>query len=142
MPLEQFKPPEDLPPVTPNDGGLGSHKSAREAQLEDEKKTLELKLAAAELKNQKSEEKDESREMIKSLRDQATAFSEWAMKQESQPRGKGQTIKVEPKLNWPTLSDANTGGRDVEEFYERFEEMVGLANNATGMRQSGLRVSM
>ena len=55
------------------------------------------------------------------------------MKQESQPRGKGQTIKVEPKLNWPTLSDANTGGRDVEEFYERFEEMVGLANNATGM---------
>ena len=43
------------------------------------------------------------------------------------------TIKVEPKVRWPSLADENTGGKDVEIFYERFEEIMDLSNNGKGM---------
>ena len=43
------------------------------------------------------------------------------------------TIRVEPKISWPKLGDDNTGGKDVIDFYERLEEIFGLANNGQGM---------
>ena len=49
---------------------------------------------------------------------------------------------MEPKLDWPMLNDGHTGGRDVEEFYERFEEMCGLALNGTGMAPREMMVCL
>ena len=43
------------------------------------------------------------------------------------------TIRVEPRINWPKLGDDNTGGKDVIDFYDRLEEIFGLANNGQGM---------
>ena len=43
------------------------------------------------------------------------------------------TIRVEPRVHWPRLGDDGPGGKEVEEFYERLEEIFGLANNGKGM---------
>jgi len=40
----------------------------------------------------------------------------------------GSTIRVEPKIVWPKFGDQDHGGQYVEEFYEKFEEVCGLAN--------------
>ena len=45
----------------------------------------------------------------------------------------GSTIKVEPRVKWPELHDSHNGGRDVIKFFEDFEKLVNLMNNAKGM---------
>ena len=46
--------------------------------------------------------------------------------------GGGSTIRVDAKLEWPTLSDDDKG-KDVEYFCMKFEEIVCLPNNGAGM---------
>ena len=46
---------------------------------------------------------------------------------------RGSTIRVEPKVTWPHLGDESTGGKEAEEFFERLEDIMSLANNARGL---------
>ena len=43
------------------------------------------------------------------------------------------TIRVEPRVKWPLLDDTSQGGRDSYDFFEAFEGLTGLANNAQGL---------
>ena len=54
------------------------------------------------------------------------------------------TIRVEPKVHWPhlDLGDDGPGGREVEEFYENFEGICGLANNGKGVADKEMGVSL
>jgi hypothetical protein len=52
------------------------------------------------------------------------------------------TIRVEPKVYWPKLGDDGTGGREVEEFYEKFEDICSLANNGSGMADKEMMVAL
>ena len=56
--------------------------------------------------------------------------------------GKRSTIRVEPRVTWPKLGDDGSGGREVEEFYEKLEEIYGLANNGKGMSPKEMLVAL
>ena len=43
------------------------------------------------------------------------------------------TIRVNPTIQWPKLGDDGPERREVGEFFEAFEETVGLANDGAGM---------
>ena len=43
------------------------------------------------------------------------------------------TIRVNPTISWPKLGDDGPDCREVAEFFESFEETVGLANDGAGM---------
>ena len=58
------------------------------------------------------------------------------------PRVASSTIKVEPKVFWPKLGDDGPGGKEVEEFYEKFEEICSLANDGTGMSDKEMLVAL
>ena len=47
-----------------------------------------------------------------------------------QPVHRGATIRINPTVKWPTLGGDD---QDVEEFFEQFEELCGLANDGLGM---------
>ena len=57
-------------------------------------------------------------------------------------RPKTSTIRVEPKIHWPHLGDDGPGGREVEDFYDRFEEICGLANNGQGMSDKEMVITL
>ena len=38
----------------------------------------------------------------------------------NKPTAPRSTIRVEPKVYWPKLGDDGAGGREVEEFYDKF----------------------
>jgi hypothetical protein len=61
---------------------------------------------------------------------------------DDKPRLQQSTIKVEPKVYWPKLGDDGPGGKEVEEFYEKFEEVCGLANNGVGMRDKEMLITL
>ena len=41
-------------------------------------------------------------------------------------------IQVKPQIQWPSLDDTDA---DIDDFLERFEETVGLANDGLGMAE-------
>ena len=43
------------------------------------------------------------------------------------------TIRVNPTITWPKLMDEGPEARDVEDFFDRFDETCGLANDGAGM---------
>ena len=43
------------------------------------------------------------------------------------------TIKVSPTFKWPTLGDDGPDSKEVEEFYEKYEDLCRLANDGRGM---------
>ena len=43
------------------------------------------------------------------------------------------TIRVNPTVQWPKLSDEGPDCREVEEFFEKFDETCNLANDGAGM---------
>ena len=45
------------------------------------------------------------------------------------PKTHKPTIKVEPKVHWPHLGGDGPSGKEVIEFYEKFEEICGLAKS-------------
>ena len=75
----------------------------------------------------------ESPQMVNVMEKQ-TALMEKLLenKGEREPKGRS-TIKVEPKVNFPTLGDQDTSGKAVEEFYEKFEDIIGIMNDGRGM---------
>ena len=86
----------------------------------------ELKIASQELSAQQENTFQPLADAIKTLCEKATAPA-------PEPEMRNSTIKVEPRVNWPSLGDNNTGGRDAEEFFKNLEEIFGLANNGKGM---------
>jgi hypothetical protein len=60
----------------------------------------------------------------------------------NKPQAPRSTIRVEPKVYWPKLGDDGTGGREVEEFYEKFEDICSLANNGSGMADKEMMVAL
>ncbi len=58
------------------------------------------------------------------------------------PKEHRSTIKVEPKVWWPKLGDDGPGGKEVEDFYEKFEDICSLANNGTGMADKEMLVAL
>ena len=58
------------------------------------------------------------------------------------PKTQSSTIRVEPNVYWPRLGDDGPGGKEVKEFYEKFEEICGLANNGTGMSDREMLVAL
>ena len=52
------------------------------------------------------------------------------------------TIRVEPKVHWPHLGDDGPGGKEVEDFYDCFEEICGLANNGRGMSDKEMVITL
>jgi len=60
----------------------------------------------------------------------------------TQKKPPGSTIRVEPKVFWPKLGDDGPGGKEVEEFYDKFEDICGLANNGTGMSDKEMLIAL
>ena len=100
-------------------GGDESVKSHEFQELEKRLKDAELQLAAAQLSQGP---------MVAVLENQSKLIKD-ALDRKAAPAKKGSTIRVEPRVKWSTLGDDNTGGRDVEDFCERFEEIAALSNN-------------
>ena len=46
---------------------------------------------------------------------------------------KHSTIRIQPKIVWPKLDDKDSFGREVEEFFDKFESICQLANDGRGM---------
>jgi hypothetical protein len=60
----------------------------------------------------------------------------------NRPKAPSSTIKVEPKVYWPRFGDDGPGGNEVEEFYEKPEDICSLANNGQGMSDKEMLVAM
>ena len=57
------------------------------------------------------------------------------------PNKKASTIKVEPKVTWPSISE-NTVGKEFLEFFKEFEKVCNLCNNGTGMNHNEMCVAL
>ena len=73
--------------------------------------------------------------------DKQTELLAEVIKRNNAPRLQS-TIKVEPRVQWPKLTDDTGGGREVEEFYEKFEGIVMLANNGQGMPDKEMLIAL
>ena len=93
--------------------------------VKEKMKGLELELAAQKALSQAQTPVDFAQVVTKQ-----TELLERVL---DRPKSQGSTIKVEPRVYWPKLGDDGPGGKEVEEFYESFEGICGLANNGTGM---------
>ena len=60
----------------------------------------------------------------------------------NKPKPLNSTIRVEPKVTWPRLGDDGPGGKEVEDFYEKFEDLCSLANNGNGMQDQEMMVAL
>ena len=62
------------------------------------------------------------------------------------PKETGQlrsSIRIAPQVDWPKLGDdPSARGREVEEFYEKFEGTVGLANDGAGMTEKECLITL
>ena len=70
---------------------------------------------------------------IAAVMEKQTELLEKALNRPQENRRTNSTIKVEPKVTWPHLGDDGPGGKEVEEFYIKFEDICSLANNGSGM---------
>ena len=57
-------------------------------------------------------------------------------------KGKGSTIKIEPQVKWPKLGDDGPGGKEIEQFYERFEEIAAIAKDGEGMNDREMLMTL
>ena len=92
---------------------------------------MELELARMMLlKEEQKGNAADNKELINALRENftenATIMRDAIGDSKEAQKRPMSTIKVEPKFRWPSLGDENTGGKDVELFYEKFEEIVKL----------------
>ncbi len=95
----------------------------------------EIALAAVQLQKSATEHDDR---LIKVMENQTEAFAAMS----KQRTTKNSTIRVEPRVQWPKLGDDGPGGEEVIEFYEKLEEIYGLANDGKGMPDKERLVSL
>ena len=55
------------------------------------------------------------------------------MMKESKKKAVSSTIRVNPTIQWPKLTDEGPDSREVEDFFDKFEDTCGLANDGAGM---------
>jgi len=106
------------------------------AALEDRLRSQEAEMAAQKLHAAASTPGETL--MAEAISNQ-TELLKAVLDKPSVPRS---TIRVEPKVYWPKLGDDGTGGREVEEFYEKFEDICDLANNGSGMADKEMMVAL
>ena len=112
----------------------GGHVSPAVEDLSRRLQQAEVKLAAVQLQSAN----ESSDRMIKVMENQTEALSALSR----QRNVKNSTIKVEPRVQWPKLGDDGPGGEEVVEFYEKLEEIYGLANDGKGMPDKERLVSL
>ena len=69
-------------------------------------------------------------QLAKAIEKQTAALAE-ALK--SKGTGKHSTIKISPTFKWPQLGDDGPDSKEIEEFYEKCEDLCRLANDGRGM---------
>ena len=79
---------------------------------------------------------------LAAVMERQTGLLEKALNRPQENRRTNSTIKVEPKVQWPHLGDDGPGGKEVNEFYNTFENICGLANNAQGMADREMLVAL
>jgi hypothetical protein len=70
--------------------------------------------------------------LAEAFRDQAAVLAE-AVTGGGGAKKLSSTIRINPTIKWPMLSDDGPDSKDVEEFFERFDETCALANDGAGM---------
>ena len=50
-------------------------------------------------------------------------------------RSSGGVIQIHPRASWPKLGDGGPGGRALEELYDKYEEICGIARDGEGMTE-------
>ena len=56
-----------------------------------------------------------------------------AQKTPTAAKKKSSVLQVKPEIKWPKLGDDGPGGKEIEIFYERFEEVASICNDGEGM---------
>ncbi len=112
--------------------------AAQFAQMEERLRKQEAELAATRLLASKPQTPPPTGivELIESQQKLVQAVLD-KPKQETRS-----TIRVEPKVYWPKLGDDGPGGKEVEEFYDKFEDICSLANNGSGMPDKEMLVAL
>ena len=116
--------------------GFDTPQQQRDAEIErlnEQLKCTELELAARKLHS------DVNSPALAQVLQKQTELLEQVLKKQ---KTAGSTIRVEPKVYWPKLGDDGPGGQEVEEFYDEFEEIFGLANNGQGMNDKEMLVTL
>ena len=67
---------------------------------------------------------------FKAFMDTQQEFLKKLSEKETQKKTPASTIRVTPTVQWPVLDDTDN---DVEDFFDRFDEVVDLANDGQGM---------
>ena len=123
---------DHTPPRSPAQSDPGS--------IVDRLATAEIKLAA--LTSGKSGFTTPQRNLEDVMERQCIMLERLNAEKRPAPGQLRSTIRVEPRVSWPRLGDDGLGGKEVEEFYERLEEIFGLANNGQGMSAPEKLVAM
>ena len=81
------------------------------------------------------EAREESRVQIETLKEFVSAKAEQTPP--AAAKRKSSVLQVKPEINWPELGDDGPGGKEIEVFYERFEEVGSICNDGDGMNANG-----
>ena len=106
-------------------------------EMKEKMKDLELEMAA-----QKALSHNRTPVDLGQVFEKQNQLLELALDKPIGGKSRSSTIKVEPRVQWPKLGDDGPGGKEVEEFYEAFEDICGLANNGTGMPDKEMLVAL
>ena len=109
------------------------------AALEERLRNKEVELAAHKLHSAASIGATPPIQLAEVLEKQTELLRAVIDRPKNQP---GSTIRVEPKVYWPRLGDDGPGGTEVEEFYDKFEEICGLANSGKGMSDKEMMIAL
>ena len=115
--------------------------SPRSREVEDLRGKLvmkDLELAAQKISSAHTPA-DNSEQMVQLLQTQTELMTKVLEKPKPVPRS---TIRVEPKVFWPKLGDDGPGGQEVDNFYDKFEEICGLCNNGEGMPDREMMITL
>ena len=134
--------------ITPRlpDGQVGSGAdSAKFEAFEDRLKRLEVEGAAKALAQLVPDQPSDSGQGFAALakvQERQTELMAKIIEKEAGPRHNASTIRVEPRVTWPKLGDDGPGGQEVNEFYDKLEEICGLANNGKGMMDKEMLLTL
>ena len=123
-------------PVVPGRGVVPKEPARQELQTTTEEDRLRAKLAAAELELEGLRQERIGSEAGSVQNQGLVAVLEEQTKVLREALGRGQTnsiTTVKADLQWPTLGDDRSDVKDVNQFYEEFEDVCALANSCRGM---------
>ena len=92
--------------------------------MQDQLREAQLELAA-----QRAQAALPPSPQLEHIMDKQTQILEAALKDRGSKRNTAGVIQINPKVTWPMLGDDGPGGREVEEFYDWYEEICGIARD-------------